>query len=143
MKKRLIIISAAMVVFAGIAVAAYAAYDVGGSSAPSGFTAGTAANLTVDPEEWDLDGILPGQIVPMDVWVANSNPVPATVTGLTATFNDGGACAFTVAWPTGSYGLPASGGFWDTLTVTMGDAAPSCEGNAGLLVTATATGTLP
>ena len=142
MKKKIAIIATVLVVFAGIAVTAYAAYVIGGSSAPSAFTAGTAADLTVDPQEADLNGILPGQTLPMDVWVANSNPVPVRVTGLTATFNDGGVCAFTVAWPNSAYGLGASAGFWDVLNVSMGNAAPACQGWAGM-VTATATGTMP
>ena len=143
MKKRIIIIGAALAVFAGIAVAVYAAYDVGGSSPPSGFTAGTAADLTVDPEEGDLAGILPGQTKLMDVLITNSNPVSVTVTGLTATFNDSGLCAFTVA-PVNAYpyGLAAGASVWDQLSVSMGNADPSCEGWAGL-VTATASGTMP
>ncbi len=144
MKKRIIIIGAALAVFAGIAVVAYAAYDVTGSSPPSGFASGTAADLAVDPDEADLNGILPGQTKLMDVTVTNGNPVPATVTGLTAAFNDGGVCAFTVAavnaYP---YALGAGASAADALNVTMGNAAPGCEGNAGLTVTATATGTLP
>ena len=143
MKKRIIIIGAALAVFAGIAVAAYAAYVIDGSSASSPFTSGTAADLAVDPEEGDLTGILPGETRWMDVLITNSNPVSVTVTGLTATFNDGGVCAFTVAavnpYP---YGLAAGASVWDALNVTMGNAAPGCEGWAGL-VTATASGSMP
>ena len=143
MKKRIAIIAAALAVFAGIAVAVYAAYDVGGSSAPSGFTAGTAADLAVDPEEADLNGILPGQTKLMDVLITNTNPVSVTVTGLTATFNDSGLCAFTVTPVNAySYGLGAGASIWDQLSVAMGDPDPGCEGWGGL-VTATASGTMP
>ncbi|MDP2674113.1 MAG: hypothetical protein Q8Q00_04305 [Dehalococcoidia bacterium] len=142
MKKRIIIIGAALAVFAGIAVGAYAAYVLGGSGA-SGFTAGNAADLTVAPQGSDLDGILPGQTLPMDVLITNSNAVPVSVTGLTATFNDGGDCDFTVT-PVNpySYTLGAGASFWDQLSVYMGDPDPGCEGWVGT-VTATATGTMP
>jgi hypothetical protein len=144
LKKRIIIIASALAVFGGIAVAAYAAYDVGGSSPPSGFTSGTAVDLAVDPDEADLNNILPGEMKTMDVYITNNNPVPVKVTGLTATFNDGGACAFTVT-NVNSYWYPLAA--WatasDALNVAMGDAALTCEGNAGLQVTATATGTMP
>ena len=99
----------------------------------------------VDPQEGDINGILPGQTLQMNVLISNTNPVPVQVTGLTATFNDGGVCALTVAPVNGWYPYPlaASTSYWDALNVTMGDAAPGCEGWAGLLVTATATGTMP
>ncbi|MDP2948187.1 MAG: hypothetical protein Q8P22_01440 [Chloroflexota bacterium] len=146
MKKRIVIVAGTLVVLAGIAIAAYAAYDIAGSSSAESFTAGTAADLVVDPQSEDLWGILPGDTKRMDVLITNNNGGSATVTSLTLAFNDGGACAFTVTpvAPTPPYSIGGGGGVvWDQVDVTMGDANASCEGNAGLTVIATAAGTLP
>lgn len=143
MKKRIAVVAGTLVVLAGIALAVYAAYDITGSSGAEPFATGTAANLAVDPQSEDLNGILPGQTRWMDVLITNNNSGPATVTGLTATFNDGGACALTVAQVSGyPYAIGGSASVWDAVNVTMGNAAPGCEGGT-LTVTATATGTLP
>jgi opacity protein-like surface antigen len=143
-KKKIAIVVGTLAVLAVIAAAAYAAYDIAGLSGAEGFTSGTAADLVPDPQAEDLSGILPGQTRTVDVLITNNNNVPAKVTGLSLAFNDGGACAFTVAnnssYP---YNIGASASVWDSVNVTMGDAAPGCENNSGLTVTATATGTLP
>jgi len=143
MKKRIAVIAGTMVVLGAIAVAAYAAYDIAGSSGAEGFPTGTAADLAVDPQSEDLNYILPGDTKRMDVLITNNTSGPATVTGLTATFNDGGACALTVAQVSGyPYGIGGGASIWDAVNVTMGNAAPGCEGGS-LTVTATATGSLP
>jgi hypothetical protein len=143
-KKRIAVILGVMVALAGIALAVYAAYDLSGSSSAESFTSGTAANLTVDPQSEDLNGILPGQTSTMDVLITNPNNVPATVTGLSLAFNDNGLCGFSVT-PLGNYpfGLGGGASAWVQVNVGMGNADPSCEGNSNLTVTATATGTLP
>jgi len=142
-KKRIVIVASTLVVLAGIALAAYAAYDITGSSGAEAFPTGTAAVLAVDPQSEDLNYILPGQTRRMDVLITNNNSGQATVTGLTATFNDGGACALTVAPVSGySYYIGGGASVWDALDVSMGNAAPGCQGGT-LTVTATATGTLP
>jgi hypothetical protein len=143
-KKKIVVVVGTLVVLAGIAVAAYAAYDIAGSSGAEGFTSGTAADLAVNPQSEDLNGILPGDTVPVDVLITNNNGGSATVTGLSLSFNDGGACALTVtnnsAYP---YGIGGGASVWDSVNVHMGNAAPGCENNNTLTVTATASGTLP
>lgn len=143
MRKYALIATAIVALVGGAAVAVWAAYDVGGSSTAQGFTSGSAANLSPDPDETDLNGILPGQSVSVDVLVTNPNAVPASLLTVDLTFNDGGACAFTTTPWTTPQALGAGGSVGVVVGVTMGNAAPSCEGNAALLVTAVATGTLP
>jgi hypothetical protein len=141
--KKILVVAGTLVVLAGIAVAVYAAYDISGSGA-GGFTGGTAADLAVSPDSGDLNNILPGETKTMDVTITNNNPVLVQVTGLTLAFNDSGLCALSSA-PLGSYpfNLGASSSTGVQVNVTMGNADPSCEGNAGLVVTATASGTMP
>jgi len=141
--KKIVIALGTVVVLAGIAVAVYAAYNIDGSGA-GGFTGGTAADLAVSPDSGDLNNILPTETKTMDVTITNNNPVQVQVTGLTLAFNDSGLCGFSYA-PLGSYpfNLGASSSTNVQVNVTMGNADPSCEGNAGLIVTATATGTMP
>ena len=143
--KKLLVLGVVVVALMVGALVAYAAYDITGSSSAGSFTPGTAANLVVEPESWDLDGILPGDTKRMDVKITNPNGGQATVTSLTVAFNDGGVCAFTVTPlpPTPSYNIAGGGFVMDKVDVTMGDADPICEGNAGLTVTATAVGWLP
>jgi len=143
-KKKIVVVVGTLVVLAGIAAAAYAAYTITGSSGAEGFTSGTAADLAVNPQSEDLNGILPGQTVPVDVLITNPNSGSARVWGLTLAFNDGGVCALSVA-NVNSYPYTLGGGLsaWDQVNVTMGDADPSCEANNTLTVTATASGTLP
>lgn len=142
--KKLLVLGLVVGALVGAGLIAYAAYNIDGSSPAQGFTSGTAANLAVDPEEWDLNGILPGQTRSMDVLITNPNSGQATVTGLTATFNDGGVCAFTVTNVSSySYAIGGGASVWDAVSVTMGNAQPQCEGNSALTVTATATGWLP
>ena len=142
--KKLFVLGVVVVALLGAGLIAYAAYDIAGSSGAEGFQSGTAADLAVDPQSEDLWGILPGETRWMDVLITNNNGGQATVTGLTATFNDGGVCAFSVAPVSGySYAIGGHASVWDALNVTMGNAAPECEGNSALTVTATATGTLP
>jgi hypothetical protein len=142
--KKIILTVAAIAALTVGAFAAFAAYDVTGSSGGQGFTSGEAANIVVNPDEADLNGILPTQTRTMDVSITNNNASAVTITGLTLAFNDGGVCAFTYA-PIGTYpfGLGASSAVNVTVDVTMGNAAPECEANAGLTVDATVTGTLP
>ncbi len=144
MRKVVLITAGVFVLLIGAAAAVWAAYDVTGSSSNQGFTSGAAADLAVDPEEADINGILPTETRTMDVWIQNNNTVAVSVTGLSLTFNDGGLCGFSVT-PLGAYpfALGGSTGAWVQVNVTMGNADPSCEANAGLTVSATATGTLP
>lgn len=144
MRKVVLITAGVFVLLIGAAAAVWAAYDVTGSSSSQGFTSGAAADLAVDPDEGDLSGILPTETRTMDVWIQNNNPVAASVTGVSLAFNDSGLCGFSVV-PLGSYpfALGGSTGTWVQVNVTMGNADPACEANAGLTVTATATGTLP
>lgn len=144
MRKVVLITAGVVVLLVGAAAAVFAAYDVTGSSSSQGFTSGGAADLAVDPEESDLNGILPTETRTMDVYILNNNPVAVNVTGLSLSFNDSGLCGFS-ATPLGSYpfALAASSGAWVQVNVTMGNADPACEANAGLTVSATASGTLP
>ncbi|MEX2225963.1 MAG: hypothetical protein WEB52_05890 [Dehalococcoidia bacterium] len=137
------LIAAAMVALVGGAVAVWAAYDVTGSSGGQGFTSGSAANLSPDPDESDLSGILPGQSRSVDVLVTNPNAVGVSLLTVDLTFNDGGLCAFTTTPWTTPIALAGGASVGVVVGVSMGNADPSCEGNAGLLVTATATGTMP
>ena len=140
--KKIVIALGAVLVLASIAVAVYAAYNIDGSGA-GGFTGGTAADLAVSPDSGDLGGILPNQTKTMDVTITNNNPVQVQVTGLGLAFNDSGLCGFSYT-PLGSYPfyLGASSPITVQVDVTMGNADPSCEGNPGLVVTATAYGWL-
>ncbi len=142
MKKKIVIALGTVLVLAGIAVAVYAAYNIDGSGA-GGFTGGTAADLAVSPDSGALNSILPNQTKTMDVTITNNNPVQVQVTGLSLAFNDSGFCGFSYT-PLGSYPfyLGASAPVTVQVDVTMGNADPSCEGNAGLVVTATAYGWL-
>jgi hypothetical protein len=144
--KKLLVLGVLVGALVGAGLIAYAAYNITGSSGAEGFTSGTAAVLAVDPQSEDLAGILPGDTKRMDVSITNNNGGSATVTSLTLAFNDGDACAFTVTpvAPTPPYSIGGGGGVvWDQVDVTMGNAAPECQGNSALTVTATATGTLP
>jgi len=142
--KKLIIAGAAVVALAGGALAVWAAYDVTGSSGGQGFTSGQAANIAVDPDEADLNGILPSETRTMDVSVTNNNVQAIAVTGISLAFNDGGLCGFSVA-PLGTYPFALGGSTSANVqvNVTMGNADPACENNSGLTVDATVTGTLP
>jgi hypothetical protein len=141
--KKILVVAGTLVVLAGIAAAVYAAYPITGSGG-GGFTAGTAADLGVSPESGDLDGILPNGTKVMDVLITNNDTVGVTVTGLSLAFNDLGNCNLSYVNP-GWYPFGLGGGLgkWVTVNVSMADADPSCEGNAGLTVTATAYGTMP
>ena len=143
MRKYALIATAIVALVGGAAVAVWAAYSVNGSSTPQGFTAGTAANLSPDPEEADLNNILPGQSVSVDVLVTNPNSVSATLTNVDLTFNDGGVCAFTTTPWTTQLQLGPGASVGVVVGVQMGDADPACEGWTGATVTANATGTLP
>lgn len=141
--KKYIIAGGAAIALALGAIAVYAAYDITGSSGTETFSGGVASNLIVDANETDLDGILPTETRTMAVDITNPNNLAVQVTGLTITFHNA-VCAFTNAPAVGlPTTLPPLGGVTVTVNVTMGDADPACEGNAGLTFTATAAGTLP
>ena len=141
MKKKIVVVVGTLVVLAGIAVAAYAAYDVSNSSSYQGFTAGAAQNLGVDPDEGDLSSILPGETRGVDVVVSNPNSVPVRVTGVDLQFSPAGCALSSTPW-SGAY--PLAGGASDTwvIQVAMGDPDGSCEG-ATLYVSGVASGWMP
>ena len=130
MKKIVIaVVVGTLVVLAGVALAVYAAYDISGSGA-GGFTNGTAADLAVDPDEADLNGILPGETKTMDVTITNNNSGPATVTGLSLSLQRQRSLRPFVrargqlpVWPWGRHQALCV-----QVNVTMGNADPSCEG---------------
>jgi hypothetical protein len=142
-RKYALIATAIVALVGGAAVAVWAAYDVTGSSGGQAFTAGSAVNLSPDPDEADLNGILPGETRSVDVVVTNSNAVPVTVTNVDLGFNDSGVCDLTTTPWSGSFVLGAGASDTWVITVSMGDPDPGCEGWAGITVAATATGTMP
>jgi len=141
-KKKIAIVVGTLAVLAVIATAAYAFYDVTGSSSPENFTAGTATNLQPDPEEGDLSGILPGQTVGVDVSVYNANAVGVTLTDVDLVISYATECDLTTSPWSGSYALGAGSTVGVVVGVTMGDPQDTCEG-AVLTVSATASGTMP